>query len=107
MEHREKTYTLAFDSEKETNEWLEAIQKSQNQKDIKHELKMIDKKKQISQKIDKFLIFVTFQIPEIQLRVADSFEMKHKWLTFSLRDLTSELKINSLSNPTLKFGIAG
>ena len=89
---------IAFESENEEKSWSEAILKAQNEKDIKHELKMMKRKKQNVKKAEKLLSFLTFKIPEIKINVSQSFEMNNKWLSFSMKDLNSELTINSLSN---------
>ena len=77
--------------------WLDAIKLAQNEKAIRHELKMIDKKNKIEQKFERYLMFLTIRISEIKLIVANSEEWKQKWLTFSLLGLNSDLKINDLS----------
>ena len=60
---------IAFESENEEKSWSEAILKAQNEKDIKHELKMMKRKKQNVKKAEKLLSFLTFKIPEIKINV--------------------------------------
>lgn len=49
-------------------------------------------------KAEKLLSFLTLQIPEIKINVSHSHDLNQKWLSFSMKDLNSELTINSLSN---------
>ena len=89
------------ETENETMSWIKEIEAAQNQKDVKHALKLMDMKNKMKHKMDNFLMLLTFNIPQINLIVAKNEDWEQKWLTFQLMSLNAELKRKSFSKDFL------